>query len=36
MAVAQVTGRERKENIMAQKANSLAHAKWMCGHHIVP
>ena len=30
MAVVQVAGRERKENTMAQKANSLAHTKWMC------
>ena len=35
MAVVQVAGRERKENTMAQKANSLAHTKWMCKCHIV-
>ena len=35
MAVVQATGRERKENTMAQKASSLAHAKWMCRYHIV-
>jgi hypothetical protein len=35
MAIARVAGRERKENTMAQKANSLAHTKWMCKHRIV-
>lgn len=35
MVIVQVAGRERKENTMAQKANSLAHTKWMCKHHIV-
>ena len=35
MVIVQVAGRERKENTMAQKANSLAHTKWMCKYHIV-
>jgi hypothetical protein len=35
MAIARVAGRERKENTMAQKANSLAHTKWMCKYRIV-
>jgi putative transposase len=35
MAAARVAGRERKENTMAQKANSLAHTKWMCKHRVV-
>ena len=36
MVIVQVAGRERKENTMAQKANSLAHTKWMCRCHIAP
>lgn len=35
MVIVQVAGREGKENTMAQKANSLAHTKWMCKYHIV-
>ena len=35
MVIVQVAGREGKENTMAQKANSLAHTKWMCTYHIV-
>ena len=35
MVIVQVAGRERKENTMAQKANSLAHTKWMCRCRIV-
>ena len=35
MVIVQVAGRERKENTMAQKADSLAHTKWMCKCHIV-
>lgn len=35
MVIVQVAGRERKENAMAQKANSLAHTKWMCKYRIV-
>ncbi len=35
MAIVQVAGRERKENTMAQKADSLAHTKWMCRYRIV-
>ena len=35
MVIVQVAGRGRKENTMAQKANSLAHTKWMCKYHIV-
>jgi putative transposase len=35
MVIVQVAGRGRNENTMAQKANSLAHAKWMCRCHIV-
>ena len=35
MVIVQVAGRERKENTMAQKANSLAHTKWMRKYHIV-
>ena len=35
MVIVQVAGRGRKGNTMAQKANSLAHAKWMCRCHIV-
>ena len=35
MGIVQVAGRERKESTMAQKANSLAHTKWMCKCHIV-
>jgi putative transposase len=35
MVIVQVAGRERNENTMAQKANSLAHTKWMCKYRIV-
>ena len=35
MVIVQVAGRERKESTMAQKADSLAHTKWMCKCHIV-
>ena len=35
MVIVQVADREGKENTMAQKANSLAHTKWMCKYHIV-
>ena len=35
MVIVQVAGRERKENTMAQKADSLAHAKRMCRCRIV-
>ena len=35
MVIVQVAGRGRKENTMAQKANSLAHTKWMRKYHIV-
>jgi hypothetical protein len=35
MVIVQVAGRERKENTMAQKASSLAHARWMCRCRIV-
>lgn len=27
--------KERKGDFMAQKANDLAHTKWMCKYHIV-
>ena len=35
MVIVQVAGCGRKENTMAQKANSLAHTRWMCRCHIV-
>ena len=35
MVIVQVVDREGKENTMVQKANSLAHTKWMCKYHIV-
>ena len=35
MVIVQVADREGKENTMVQKANSLAHTKWMCKYHIV-
>lgn len=35
MVIVQVARLEGKVIAMAQEANSLAHAKWLCGHHIV-
>jgi putative transposase len=35
MVIVQVAGCERKESTMAQKANSIAHTKWMCKYRIV-
>ena len=35
MVIVQVAGPERKVIAMAQKANSLAHTKWLCKYHIV-
>ena len=35
MVIVQVAGPEGKVNAVAQKANSLAHTKWLCKHHIV-
>ena len=31
----QATTKERKDDFMANKANDLAHTKWMCKYHIV-
>ena len=35
MVIVQVAGPEGKVIAMAQKANSLAHTKWLCKYHIV-
>ena len=35
MVIVQVAGPEGKVMAMAQKANSLAHTKWVCKYHIV-
>ena len=35
MVIVQVAGPEGKVIAVAQKANSLAHTKWLCKHHIV-
>lgn len=35
MVIVQVAGPEGKAVAVAQKANSLAHTKWLCKYHIV-
>ncbi len=35
MVIVQVAGPEGKVAAVAQKANSLAHTKWLCKYHIV-
>lgn len=35
MVIVQVASPEGKVMVMAQKANSLAHTKWLCKYHIV-
>ena len=35
MVIVQVAGPEGKVIAVAQKANSLAHTKWLCKYHIV-
>lgn len=35
MVIVQVAGPEGKVMAMAQKANNLAHTKWLCKYHIV-
>ena len=35
MVIVQVAGPRGKVIAMAQKANSLSHAKWLCKYHIV-